>query len=102
MVLSGMDIIEEYADIYPELMDNYRKTLNISDENLDADLDYDLDEEDKTIVNFLKSCGEAQFPDTISEICNIPISIVSSKLTMLMLSGILSQEPGNKYSLTRR
>ncbi len=102
MVLSAIDIIEEYAEIYPNLMDNYRKLLPASDDNFEAELDYDLDDEDKIIIDFLKSCGEAQFPDTISENCNLPISTVSSKLTMLMLGGILSQEAGNKYSLTRR
>ena len=84
------------------LLENGLKLLKPKEETFLPDLDYELDEDDRKIINYLKNFAEGQFPDEISENCDIPIQKVSSKLTMLMIGGIVTQEPGNKYLLTRR
>ncbi len=103
-VLSFEDIIRQYdtrEDCIP-LLENGIKLLKKPEEAFSATLDYDFDIEDEKIIKYLQSCGDAQLPDDISSNCNIPIHTVSSKLTMLMISDIVIQEPGNKYILTRR
>ena len=103
-VLSFEDIVRQYdtrEDCIP-LLENGIKLLKKPDEAFSSTLDYEFDKEDEKIIKYLQSCGDAQLPDEISEHCNLPIHTVSSKLTMLMISDIVIQEPGNKYILTRR
>lgn len=100
IVRSALDIIETYAPIYPELLDNGMKLIPQAEEIPKSSFQYQLDDIDKAIINYIKSSGDPRFPDEICEACNIPINVVAGKLTVLMLCGILSQEPGNKYSLT--
>lgn len=103
-VLSFEDIIRTY-DTREDcilLLENGIKLLKHPDEAFSSTLDYEFDGEDEKIIKFLKSCGDPQSPDDISEHCDIPVHVVASKLTMLMISDFVIQEPGNKYILTRR
>lgn len=103
-VLSFEDIVRQYdtrEDCIP-LLENGIKLLKKPEEAFSATLDYDFDADDEKILKYLQKCGDAQLPDAISEHCNIPIHTVASKLTMLMISDFVIQEPGNKYLLTRR
>ncbi len=103
MVIDYKDILNVYSDLYPNLLENGKQLLDSATTNASDDfLDYPLDENDIKIIEFLKTCGEAQFPDNICEACSIPINIILSRLTILNMGGILSREPGNKYSLIRR
>ncbi len=101
-VLSYEDILNTYKDFYSQKLENGMKLVKPKEETIAIDLGYELDEDDKKIINYLKNFGEGQFPDDIAENCDLPIQKVSSKLTMLMIGGIVTQEPGNKYLLTRR
>ena len=100
LVSDALDVLETYTSVYPELLGNGLKFVRKDEECAPTELEYTLDETDKKIIKFLKSSGDARFPDEICVACDIPINIVSGKLTMLTLYGILKQEPGNKYLLT--
>lgn len=103
MVIDYNDILNVYSEAYPSLLENGKQLLSSTDNPNEGDvLDYPLDENDVKIIEFLKTCGEAQIPDNICEACSIPINIILSRLTILNMCGILSREPGNKYSLIRR
>ncbi|MBE7012441.1 MAG: DNA-protecting protein DprA [Ruminococcaceae bacterium] len=103
-VLSFEDIVRHYdnRDDCINLLENGMKLLKNPEAAYSATLNYEFDKEDEIILKYLQSCGDAQLPDDISEHCNIPVHTVSSKLTMLMISDFVIQEPGNKYILTRR
>lgn len=100
LVSDALDILETYTSVYPELLENGLKFICKEDEAAPPELDYTLDDTDKKIIKFLSGSGDARFPDEICVACDIPINIVSGKLTMLTLYGIVKQEPGNKYLLT--
>ena len=103
-VLSYEDVVHHYdkrEDCIP-LLENGISILKKPEEALSLTFDYNFDADDEKIIRYLLSCGDAQLPDEISENCSLPIHTVSSKLTMLMISDIVIQEPGNKYLLTRR
>lgn len=103
MVTDCSDILNVYEDNFYHLLENGKKELITSQSSaVELDFDYSLDEDDKKIIEFLSGCGEAQSPDSICEACQIPASVVASKLTLLMMSGILSRDITNKYSLIRR
>ena len=90
-VLTYEDILNTYKDFYSQKLENGMKLVKPKEETIAIDLGYELDEDDKKIINYLKNFGEGQFPDDIAENCDLPIQKVSSKLTMLMIGGIVTQ-----------
>ncbi len=102
MVIDYNDILNIYEERYSALLENGKQLLKVHQQEEIEDMNYPLDDVDEKIIAFLNTCGEAQFPDTICEACAIPANIAASKLTMLLMGGIISREPGNKYLLIRR
>lgn len=60
-----------------------------------------LTEEDK-IVKYLREKGDAVALDKISEALGIAVSMLSGKLTVLAIKGIVRQESGNRYIIAKK
>lgn len=100
IVRSPLDIIDIYASVYPELLENGIKLTAPPETETPVSFECNIDKTDKIIMDYIEKRGGSVSPDEICEVCGIKISTVLSKLTMLMLNGNLTQEAGNKYSIS--
>lgn len=57
--------------------------------------------DDEKILNFLSDNGGIAGAEDIAEHCNISINVLSGRLTVLCIKGILRQESGNRYVLIK-
>ncbi len=102
LVTDYTDILKVYEDKYDILLENGKRFLPQEEIYEIENLDFPLEDTDIKILKFLSECGDAQHADNICEACNLPPGTVASRLTMLLMGEIISQEPGNKYLLIRR
>lgn len=100
IVRSPLDIIDTYASVYPELLGNGIKLISSQKEKNVPSFECNIDKTDKIIIDYIEKRGESVSPDEICEACRIQIGTVLSRLTILMLNGTLTQETGNKYSIS--
>lgn len=108
-VLSAADILNEYPEFEmrkPILIncvkdvDKEKKDKEIKEESLKTEEKYFPGLTDTQVPICECIARGIQYIDEIARELKIPVSVLSSELVMLEISGIVESQPGNKYELT--
>lgn len=88
-------VSEYYRETRPDLFEN-KKNESKKREKLSG-----LSAEDEKILNFVIECGGVSSSEEMLEKTGIAPNVLSSRLTILCIRGILGQESGNRYVLLK-
>ena len=104
LVLSAEDILEEYAGNFPELLENGLKSLQSPTSPTSPGTPpalYDTFEgTDRIILKYLYDNNGTAHIDDISRDCDIPMAVLNSAMTLLVMRKALIEKPGHNFMLT--